>query len=266
MKKSNINKTLMAFAFVTLLSSCQISYSKPITIATAKEIIKSTKSKLYETDYKGFEKISFTSKLSEENTTTFFPTLYLEETYVFEYQADPYSLDITISVLNKENKPTEENNAKAHISKTEDTYMISLNDAPETDINDEQYKFYWTFCDFPTYIKGISQKLVNTAFDLVDSVGNLNDKKENKLAGIQTSSSGDLNLDIEFKGNEFDSKSVFFQDNYNVDTASELDMYMNDGLIEKFSSKYAFTINDKTNQYYPAGTFEGKISNTLKYE
>lgn len=265
MKKRNLSKIILSLGFVSILSSCQIAYSHPITQAAAKEIISSTVAKIKEKDYNEFSKITFESKLTEEKTTSFFYSLYLEETFKFEYASDPYSLNISVTASNKEHKDTELTNANLVITKTNNTYMVSFNGTEAEDINQEQYKAYWNFCDFPTYIKTISQKLINKADSLINSVGNLTDSKENKLAGFQTSSSGSLNLDIEFTGSEFDAKDVFFQTNYNAETATELNMKMNDGLINKFSSKYAFVVNEATD-YYHAGTYEGKIENTIKYE
>ena len=265
MKKRNLSKIILSIGFVSILSSCQIEYSHPITQSAAKEIISSTITKIKEKDYNEFSKIAFESKLSEEKTTSFFNTLYLEETFKFEYVSEPYSLNISISTSNKENKETEVKSGEITITKNDSTYMISLNGSQAEDINKEDYKSYWNFCDFPTYIKTISQKLINKADSLINSVGNLNDSKENKLAGFQTSSSGSLNLDIEFKGSEFDAKDLFFENNYNAETATELNMKMDDGLINKFSSKYAFVVNETTD-YYHAGTYEGKIENTIKYE
>ena len=265
MKNKSLKKIVLSLSSACILSGCQISYSHPITQSAAKEIIASTSTKINEKDYNEFKKISFESKLVEEKTTSFFNVLFLEVTYKFEYVSDPYSLNIDITSTNKENKKVEVESQNLSISKTNDTYMVSVNGNTAVDINQDDFKAYWTFCDFSTYIKSISRKLIKKADTLINSVGNANDNKENNLVGFQTSSSGNLNLDIAFEGSEFDAKDLFFETNYNADTATTLTILMNNGLIDKFSSKYAFVVNE-TNDYYLAGTYEGKITNFLKYE
>ncbi len=265
MNKKKLNKIFLLLPLVSLLGSCQIAYSHPITQSAAKDIISSTLARINEKDYKEFSKISFESKLVEERTTSFFNSLFLETIYKFEYVSEPYSLKIDIDSSNKENKELLVESSSILISKTEETYLISIDGDTPVDINQEEYKVYWAFCDFSSYIKTISRKLIKKTDDLINSVGNSTENKENKLVGFQTSSSGNLNLDIAFEGSEFNAKDMFFQDNYNAETATVLAALMNNGLIDKFYSKYAFVVN-QTNDYYLAGTYEGKIINTIKYE
>lgn len=265
MMKKNLKKTSISIVSLFLLSGCQISYSHPITQSDAKEIVRKTKEKINEKDYKEFSKIYFESKLTEEKSTSFFNSLFLEMTYKFEYVANPFSINIEIKSSNKENKELAVKSGTLSISKTDTAYLVSLNGGEKEDINQEKYKDYWSFCDFSLYIKSISQKLISKTFNLIDSVGNANENKTNKLVGFQTSSSGNLNLNIAFEGSEFDAKDLFFEANYNAETATVLSVNMDNGLINKYSSEYAFTVNE-TDDYYLAGKYEGKIINTIKYE
>ena len=258
--------TFILFTLLPLLASCEISYSHPITQEESKNIISNTLKEVQKTDYTEFSKIHLRSKLIEERVFSLLvQTRYLEYTYDFIYTASPYSLKIRTNYQNKEGKKTSFVNSELLITRNEKAYMVSLNGEKEESINQEKYKLYWQFCDFSSYIKSISYGLLNKANTLIHSVGNENDKKENHLVGFQTSSKGPDDLRIDFSGSQFDAASLFFQQNYHADMASELNMYMSNNRILEYSTAYSFTQNEESD-YYLAGSYEGEIKSSIEYE
>ena len=296
----NKNIPLLSLGILALLTSCDISYSKPITQEAARNIISNTDTAIREKDYASFSRINFVSKLSENRITSFIGReKYVEETYEFSFEKDPYKLTIKGIFNNKEDKDNKRDDFELTITKDASTYYVSYNGGEEKDINSDEYKVLWKFCDFPTYIKNTSQRLTSKALNLIESVGFETDKKDNKLTGFQTSSKSSDDLKIDFTGREFAAKEIFFQEDYNADTSTELSMYMNGGLIQEFSTNYSFTIqetapsqssskdslsnnedssssysseevasSEETNpleSFYDLGTYEGQIYNYLTY-
>lgn len=264
--KRKKNKLISTLFLLPLLASCEISYSHPITQEESKTIISNTLKEVQKTDYSSFSRIHLRSKLIEERAfSVLVHTRYLECNYDFVYTASPYSLTIHTNYQNKEGKKTNFVSSQLIITRNEKTYMVSLNGEEQEDINQEKYKLYWQFCDFSSYIKNVSYGLLSKADTLINSVGNENDKKENNLVGFQTSSKNSDDLRINFSGSKFDAGSLFFQQNYHADTASELNMYMSGNRILEYSTAYSFTQNEE-DDYYLAGSYEGKINTTLEYE
>ncbi len=265
MKVRKIRKILLPILLSGMLCSCTFSYAHPITQEAAKTIISNTKSSISKKDYNSFSKITLSASLIENRTySSFSKSAFLTIDYEFEYTASPYSLSIKETYVNKEEMKTNNSNAEYLITKGDSAYEISTNGGEKENINQEQYKRFWSFCNFPSYIKEVSQGLLNKADTLINSVGNEGENKQNKLVGFQTSSKGDDDLSIEFLGSDFSSSSLFFEENYNADTASELNMYMSGGLINNCSTAYVFVVNED-NDYYLAGKYEGKIKHYLTY-
>ena len=260
-------KTLILTSILLpVLASCEITYSHPITQEEAKGIISNTLKEIQKKDYSSFSKIHLRSKLIEERVfSVLVHSRFLECSYDFLYTASPYSLTIHTNYQNKEGKKTNFVSSQLIITRTDKTYMVSLNNNELEDINQEKFQIYWQFCDFPRYIKSVSYGLLSKADSLIHSVGNENDKKENHLAGFQTSSKASDDLKIDFSGSQFDAGSLFFQQNYRPETASELDMHMSGNLIQEYSTTYSFTQNEE-DDYYLAGNYEGKITSSVEYE
>lgn len=257
---------ILTSILLPLLASCEISYSHPITQEEAKGIISNTLNDVKKKDYSSFSRIQLHSTLIEERVlSVLVHSRFLESSYDFVYTASPYSLTIHTNYQNKEGKKTNLVSSKLIITRTDKTYMVSLNDDKLEDIKQDKFKAYWQFCDFPSYIKTISYGLLNKASTLIHSVGNENDKKENHLVGFQTSSKASDDLRIGFSGSNFDAGSLFFQQNYHSETASELEMYMTGNLIQEYSTTYSF-VQNKEDDYYLAGSYEGKIKSRIKYE
>lgn len=265
MKVRKIQKILLPILLSGMLSSCNFSYAHPITQDAAKTIINNTKNSISKKDYNAFSKITLSANLTEYRTySSFSKSTFLIVNYEFEYTASPYSLSIKETYENTEEMKTKNTDAEYLITKGDSAYEISINGGEKENINKEEYKRFWSFCNFSSYIKEISQGLANKADTLINSVGNEGDNKQNKLVGFQTSSKGDDDLSIEFLGSDFSSSSLFFEENYNADTASELNMYMSGGLINNYSTAYVFAVNED-DDYYLAGKYEGKIKHYLTY-
>lgn len=260
------NKIIINMPLLTIfLTSCNFSYSKPITQESAKNIISYTSNAINERDYSGYSNIHLSSKLEERRMTSFIirETVFKAQ-YEIDYRKDPYSLTISAEYDKNEDKKKEYDDFSLEITKDSDAYYVSVNNQEKENINNEKYKKLWQFCDFPTYTKTISQKLVTKTYELIDSVGSQNDNKTNKLTGFRTSSKGDDDLKIDYTGSEFGLGDTFFQTKYNAETATEFGIYMTGGLVSTFSSEYTFTI-DEENDYYAAGTYEGIIDNSFSY-
>ncbi len=265
MKVRKIQHILLPILFTGMLTSCNFSYTHPITQEAAKQIISNTKTAISKKDFDSFAGITLTSSLVEYRTySSFSKSTFLKANYEITYTASPFSVLIKETYENKEDMKTKYSDAEYTISMGASNFEISINGSEKENVNQEKYQRFWSFCNFSSYIKEVSQGLVNKADTLINSVGSAGENKQNKLVGFQTSSQGDDDLKIEFLGSDFSAGSLFFEDNYNADTASELNMYMNGGLIKKYSTAYVFAINEDSD-YYLAGKYEGKIEHSLTY-
>lgn len=248
----------------SLLTSCEVVYSRPITQEAAKNIIQYTSSAIDQRDFGTLNTISYVSKLREYRMASFIGReLFLDAEYTFKYQRDPYSLKIDGKFDTNSSKEVKYSNFSLEITKTDTTYLVTQ-DGVTSDISDEKYADYKQFCDFSSYIKNISRKLISKASSLIESVGYETDSKDNKLEGFQTSSKAGDDLEIGYTGREFEAKECFFEKEYNQETATSLKLHMSSGVITSYSSEYTFTLNEE-DDYYEAGTYEGKIENYLSY-
>ena len=132
---------ILTSILLPLLTSCEISYSHPITQEEAKGIISNTLNDVKQQDYSSFSRIQLHSTLIEERVlSVLVHSRFLESSYDFVYTASPYSLTIHTNYQNKEGKKTNLVSSKLIITRTDKTYMVSLNDDKLEDIKQDKFK------------------------------------------------------------------------------------------------------------------------------